>query len=100
MPKDSPHEGEVRLPIPEGSVKPVTDGNLMAGSSVAQHRGDIEDLLQQLPDRKDLERLYERDVPMEQILRLLGHQVEPREIKYLLHCEDPHGEIRRILGTE
>ena len=77
----------------------VDDASLMAGSSLARHRGQIEDLLHSLPDRPDLQKLYERNIPLDQILQLLGHQVDSRQIEFLLRCEDPHLEIRRILGS-
>jgi hypothetical protein len=84
---------------PARAPQPVDDGNLMAGSSLARHRGEIEDLLHSLPDRPDLERLYQRDIPLDQILQLLGHQVDSKQIDFLLRCADPRKEIRRILGT-
>ena len=77
----------------------VDDASLMVGSSLARHRGEIEDLLHSLPDRPDLQKLYERNIPLDQILQLLGHKVEPGQIEYLLRCEDPRLEIRRILGS-
>jgi len=54
--------------------------------------------LQDLPDRKDLQRLYDRKVPLDQIVRLLGHRVEPDHIGKILDCDDPEREIRRLLG--
>jgi hypothetical protein len=77
----------------------VDDASLMAGSSLARHRGAIEDLLHSLPDRPDLQKLYERNIPLDQILQLLGHHVDSRQIEFLLRCDDPHTEIRRILGS-
>ena len=59
----------------------------------------LEDLLQALPEREDLQRLYERRVPLGQILKLMGHQVDRRRIHHLLRCDDPQGEIRRILSS-
>ena len=82
-----------------GAEEFVDDASLMAGSSVARHRGEIEDLLHTLPDRPDLQKLYERNIPLDQILQLLGHQIEPGQIEFLLHCDDPHREIRRLLGS-
>ena len=61
--------------------------------------GNLEDLLQALPDREDLQRLYERRVPLGQLLRLMGHQVDRPRIHQLLRCDDPQGEIRRILSS-
>jgi hypothetical protein len=59
---------------------------------------EIEDILQDLPDRQDLQRLYDRKVPLDQIVRLLGHRVERDRIGKILDCDDPAREIRRLLG--
>ncbi len=59
---------------------------------------EIEEILQDLPDRQDLQRLYDRKVPLDQIVRLLGHRVEPDRIGKILDCDDPESEIRRLLG--
>ena len=59
---------------------------------------EIEDILQGLPDRVDLQRLYDRKVPLDQIVRLLGHRVERDRIGKILACDDPEREIRRLLG--
>ena len=59
---------------------------------------EIEDILQGLPDRQDLQRLYDRKVPLDQIVRLLGHRVERDRIGKILDCDDPESEIRRLLG--
>ncbi len=69
------------------------------GASMMVPRCSLQELLQSLPDRRDLERLYQRQVPLTQILRLLGHHVDRGQIDYLLHCDDPQGEIHRILGS-
>jgi len=90
---------ETEQPQPASSEEMVDDASLMAGSSLARHRGEIEDLLHSLPDRPDLQQLYERNIPLDQILQLLGHQVDSHQIEYLLRCDDPHTEIRRILGS-
>ena len=87
-----------RAPQPPDPAAAVDDGSLMAGSSLARHRDQIEDMLHSLPDRPDLERLYQRNIPLDQILQLLGHHVDPRQIDFLLRCDDPRKEIRRILG--
>jgi len=85
--------------VPARSADVVDDASLMAGSSLARHRGEIEDLLHSLPDRPDLQKLYERNIPLDRILQLLGHQVDSHQIEFLLRCDDPHTEIRRILGS-
>lgn len=106
----SPHEGPTqrRLPLrnqflmkdpahPRGPVPQVPFSPPHGGSRLQRSEG-IEDLLQDLPDRKDLQRLYDRKVPLDQIVRLLGHRVEPDHIGKILDCDDPEREIRRLLG--
>ena len=99
MEKDNTDRSDLAMPVPAGTEERLDDPSLMAGSSLARHRAALEDLLQALPDRPDLERLYQRNVPLELILRLLGHQVDSNQIHYLLQCEDPRREITRLLGT-
>jgi len=99
MPKSDSQVPDPSQPVPGPATDLVDDASLMAGSSLARHRGELEDLLHSLPDRPDLQKLYERNIPLDQILQLLGHQVEPGQIEYLLRCEDPRLEIHRILGS-
>jgi hypothetical protein len=63
-----------------------------------RRRQEIEDVLHALPEREDLQKLYERKVPLDQLVRLLGHRVEAERIDQILGCDDPEGEIRRLLG--
>ena len=76
-----------------------SDDGLTAGSSWPRRGRQLEDLLQAVPDRSDLERLYQRNIPLTQILQLLAHQVESRQIDFLLRCDDPRAEIRRVLRS-
>jgi len=99
MPKSDSQVPDPTQSVPGPATDLVDDASLMAGSSLARHRGELEDLLHSLPDRPDLQKLYERNIPLDQILQLLGHQVEPGQIEYLLRCEDPRLEIHRILGS-
>jgi hypothetical protein len=85
--------------VPIHSIRALEDRDLLAGTGPARAAASVEDLLQAVPDRSDLERLYERNVPLRQILALLGHQVDSRQIARLLHCENPRAEIRRILRS-
>ena len=62
-------------------------------------RVELEDALRDLPDRKDLQQLYERKVPLDHIVRLLGHRVDRGRVGAILDCDDPEREIRRILGS-
>ncbi len=63
-------------------------------------RAELEDVLRDIPERKDLQQLYERKVPIDQLVRLLGHRVDRGRIGDILNCDDPKREIRRILGSE
>ena len=76
-----------------------SDDGLTAGSSLPRRGRQLEDLHQAVPDRSDLERLYQRNIPLTQILQLLAHQVESRQIDFLLRCDDPRAEIRRVLRS-
>jgi hypothetical protein len=65
-----------------------------------RRRGEeIEDLLYGLPEREDLQQLYERQVPLDQIVQLMGRRIDRGRITQLLVCDDPRREIRRILGS-
>ena len=60
---------------------------------------DLQDLLSSIPDRTDLETLFERRVDLAQILRLTGRQVSRRRIEDLLASPDLTGELKKILGS-
>jgi len=79
---------------------PAPQTSLSSPRAVSRPRRpeQLEDILQDLPDRKDLQRLYDRKVPLDQIVRLMGHRVEPDHIGKILDCDDPEREIRRLLG--
>jgi len=51
-----------------------------------------------LTERPDLERLFDRKVPMSQILRLAGKGVAPGQVRLLLDGPDPAHALRKILG--
>lgn len=61
-------------------------------------RADLQDALSALPDRKELERLFDRETPLTEILKLAGHQVGRDRIDEILDSPDPSHEIRRLLG--
>ena len=70
-----------------------------ARASYPSNPRGIEDRLQAMTEREDLQQLYERKVPVDQIVRLLGRGADRGQIDHLLGCDDPHREIRRILGS-
>ncbi|HKY33657.1 MAG TPA: hypothetical protein VJV23_14090 [Candidatus Polarisedimenticolia bacterium] len=49
---------------------------------------DLPDVLSAIPERRDLERLFDRNVPLQRILRLATRQVPPGSVGKLL--ESPH----------
>ncbi len=79
-------------PVARSRPRPVLAEAVLPGS------GKIEDMLQDLPEREDLQRLFERKVPIDQIVRLMGRRVDRDRIDELLGSDDPGREIRRILG--
>ena len=91
-----PHQTRRRaeLPLPVEATWLRRSDPLPGGA----RRVSLEDLLQTLPDRPELEQLYRRDVPLDQLLRLLGHHVDSRKIRALARSEDPRREIRRLLS--
>jgi hypothetical protein len=58
----------------------------------------LQDLLNAIPDRADLERLFERNVTIGEIVQLLGRNVNRRDIQNLLMAEDVRSEVRRLLS--
>ncbi|HET9482125.1 MAG TPA: hypothetical protein VFP98_10245 [Candidatus Polarisedimenticolia bacterium] len=57
---------------------------------------DLQDVLSALPDRTDLEDLFNHQVGLPQILRLAGHRVSPMRVKRLLGSADPARELRKL----
>jgi len=58
---------------------------------------EMEDVLGGLTDREDLARLFEKDVDLATIVRLMGRRVPRETIRSLLESSDPRGEVRRLL---
>jgi hypothetical protein len=58
----------------------------------------LQELLNAIPERADLERLFERSVTIAEIVQLLGRNVNRRDIEDLLRAEDVRSEIRRLLA--
>ena len=59
----------------------------------------LDDIMSGLTDRADLERLFERNVAMPQILRLAGRGIAAETILGLLDGPEPDRALRRLLGT-
>ncbi len=62
-------------------------------------KADLQDLLSSIPDRADLETLFERRVDLAQILRLTGRQVSRQRIGDLLASPDLTGDLKKLLGS-
>ena len=60
---------------------------------------ELQDLLSTVPDRVDLERLFERRVGLPQILRLTGRDVSRSRINDLLSSDYLHGDLRKLLDS-
>lgn len=60
---------------------------------------ELQDLLSTVPDRTDLERLFEKRVGLSQILRLTGRDVSRSRISDLLSSENLQGDLRRLLDS-
>ena len=69
--------------------------------SARRKRGEaeIQDLLSSIPDRLDLERLFERKVVFSQILRLTGRDVSLAGINELLDSPDLHRDLKKLLDS-
>ena len=57
---------------------------------------DLQDLLSGVSDRGDLERLFQREIPLADILRLVGRGGSPSMVVALLESRDPARDIRRL----
>ena len=60
---------------------------------------EIQDLLSGVPERADLERLFDRKVSLSQILRLAGKRVDHDRIAELLGSPDPAKDLKKLLDT-
>ena len=77
---------------------PSTDGP-GAAQPRRRRRRDLEDVLSGAADRPELERLFDRRVPLQEILKLAGRGVSSSRILDLLESPDLHREVRRLLGS-
>jgi hypothetical protein len=68
------------------SVRPVTEQNALP------------DRLEAIPDRPDLERLFDRNVDVAKIMRLMARQVSREQIQALLASEEFDQELKKLLG--
>lgn len=58
---------------------------------------EMADVLGGLTDREDLARLFERDVDLPTIIRLMGRRVPRDAIRSLLETPNPAAEARKLL---
>ncbi len=58
---------------------------------------NIQDLLRSIPDRGDLERLFEKNVTIAQIVQLLGRNINRRGIQRLIESNDVQAAVRELL---
>jgi hypothetical protein len=58
---------------------------------------DIQDVLGSITDRDDLEKLYERQVGLPSILKIMGRQISREEIHQLLLSPHPEKDVRKLL---
>jgi len=91
-----PRKEETPLPQWEDEL---TDGVLSGLAAAPAATEDIQSLLRSLPDRSDLERLFERNVTIPQIVQLLGRNVDRQGIQQILDAADVQAEIRRLLAV-
>jgi len=59
---------------------------------------EITDRLGSLPDRPDLERLFERQVDVPTLLRLIARQVSRHEVQDLLESKHFERDLQALLG--
>ena len=62
-------------------------------------RESIQDLLHPIPDRGDLERLFEKNVSIAQIVELLGRNVDRQDIQSLIDSRDVQAAVRELLSS-
>lgn len=78
---------------------PPAGGAPRAAQPPRRRKRDLEDVLSAAADRPELERLFDRRVPLQEILRLAGRDVSSSRILDLLESPDLHREVRRLLGS-
>ena len=60
---------------------------------------ELQDRLSSIPDRVDLEKLFERKIVISQILRLTGMDVSRAGIKDLLASPDLDRDLKKLLDS-
>lgn len=78
---------------------PARSADALAARRRMVLRPDLEDALSAVPERNDLERLFERSVPMPDILRLGAREVNPGRIQALLDSPDLRRDLKRLLDS-
>jgi hypothetical protein len=99
MQQDTRSKKELREepPLPRWDDEPA-EGALPILRADALTPAQMQELLNAIPERADLERLFERSVTIAEIVQLLGRNVNRRDIQNLLQAEDVRSEIRRLLS--
>jgi len=85
------------LPLPQWDDE-IKDEAMPGLAGAPASRQSIQELLLSIPERGDLERLFERHVTIAQIVQLLGRNVDRRDIQRLLDSDDVQAAIRRLLA--
>ena len=64
----------------------------------AKEQEAISDRLRAIPDRPDLERLFDRQVGVGKIMRLMARQVSREQIQALLASQEFDRDLKKLLG--
>ncbi len=84
--------------LPKWDDEVGEDGLHNLGNTPAA-RESIQDLLHSIPDRGDLERLFEKNVSIAQIVELLGRNVNRKDIQSLIDSQDVQAAVRELLSN-
>ena len=77
----------------------LTEESILKVFAAARAPANIQEALHSMPDRTDLERLFERKVTIAQIVQLLGRNVNRRDVQRLIESADVQAEIRLFLAA-
>lgn len=77
----------------------VGEDGLRSLAATPAARESIQDLLHSIPDRGDLERLFEKNVSIAQIVELLGRNVDRQDIHSLIDSQDVQAAVRELLSS-
>ena len=80
-------------------VRHLTGRSAARSAGRTRNGAELQELLSTVPDRPDLERLFQRKVGLPQILRLTGRDVGRGRISDLLTSEDLRTDLRKLLDS-